>query len=88
MSAQPYPNRLTDRKRDAIVQAAIAEFRQHGFNGTSMDRVAAAATRSMLVPLKPCSRNSPMAACTMASRLRSVRRGVDWGAVMRKFYTG
>ena len=35
--------RLTDRKREAIVQAAIAEFREHGFNGTSMDRVAAAA---------------------------------------------
>ena len=35
--------RLTDRKRDAIVQAAIGEFRQHGFAGTSMDRVAAAA---------------------------------------------
>ena len=35
--------RLTDRKRDAIVQAAIAEFREHGFSGTSMDRVAAAA---------------------------------------------
>lgn len=43
MSAQPSPTRLTDRKRDAIVQAAIEEFRQHGFNGTSMDRVAAAA---------------------------------------------
>lgn len=43
MSAQPTPNRLTDRKRDAIVQAAIEEFRQHGFNGTSMDRVAASA---------------------------------------------
>jgi len=37
------PTRLTDRKRDAIVQAAISEFREHGFNGTSMDRVAAAA---------------------------------------------
>lgn len=36
-------SRLTDRKRDAIVQAAIGEFREHGFNGTSMDRVAAAA---------------------------------------------
>ena len=35
--------RLTDRKRDAIVQAAIAEFREHGFSGTSMDRVVAAA---------------------------------------------
>ena len=39
---QPTP-RLTDRKRDAIVQAAIGEFREHGFNGTSMDRVASAA---------------------------------------------
>src|SRR4051794_11573006 len=37
------PNRLTDRKRDAIVLAAVGEFRDHGFSGTSMDRVAAAA---------------------------------------------
>ncbi|MBU1351785.1 MAG: TetR/AcrR family transcriptional regulator [Gammaproteobacteria bacterium] len=43
MNVAPNPSRLTDRKRDAIVQAAIAEFREHGFNGTSMDRVAAAA---------------------------------------------
>jgi TetR/AcrR family transcriptional regulator, regulator of autoinduction and epiphytic fitness len=43
MNVAPTPSRLTDRKRDAIVQAAIAEFREHGFNGTSMDRVAAAA---------------------------------------------
>lgn len=42
-SIAPSPTRLTDRKRDAIVQAAIAEFREHGFAGTSMDRVAAAA---------------------------------------------
>jgi TetR/AcrR family transcriptional regulator, regulator of autoinduction and epiphytic fitness len=43
MSSAPAPTRLTDRKRDAIVLAAIAEFREHGFAGTSMDRVAAAA---------------------------------------------
>lgn len=43
MTAPAAPIRLTDRKRDAIVQAAIGEFREHGFNGTSMDRVAAAA---------------------------------------------
>lgn len=43
MTLVPTPSRLTDRKREAIVQAAIAEFREHGFNGTSMDRVAAAA---------------------------------------------
>lgn len=37
------PTRLTDRKRAAIVQAAIAEFRANGFEATSMDRVAATA---------------------------------------------
>lgn len=35
--------RMTDRKREAIVQAAIAEFRAQGFQLTSMDRVAARA---------------------------------------------
>jgi TetR/AcrR family transcriptional regulator of autoinduction and epiphytic fitness len=35
--------RLTDRKREAIVQAAIAEFRTHGFEATSVDKVAARA---------------------------------------------
>lgn len=43
MTVAAAPSRLTDRKREAIVQAAIAEFREHGFSGTSMDRVAAAA---------------------------------------------
>ncbi|TWD43049.1 TetR/AcrR family transcriptional regulator [Pseudomonas sp. SJZ131] len=37
------PLRLTDRKREAIIQAAIAEFRAHGFDITSMDRIAATA---------------------------------------------
>jgi TetR/AcrR family transcriptional regulator of autoinduction and epiphytic fitness len=37
------PQRLTDRKRDAIIQAAIVEFRAHGFDITSMDRIAASA---------------------------------------------
>ncbi|MES2820137.1 MAG: TetR/AcrR family transcriptional regulator [Pseudomonadota bacterium] len=35
--------RLTDRKHEAILQAAIDEFRQHGFGATSMDRLAASA---------------------------------------------
>jgi TetR/AcrR family transcriptional regulator, regulator of autoinduction and epiphytic fitness len=35
--------RLTDRKREAIVQAAIAEFRSNGFETTSMDKIAARA---------------------------------------------
>ena len=39
----PPPRRLTDRKRLAILQAAIDEFRSGGFEATSMDRVAAAA---------------------------------------------
>jgi len=37
------PQRLTDRKREAIVQAAIAEFRAAGFDATSVDKVAARA---------------------------------------------
>ncbi|WP_426141876.1 TetR/AcrR family transcriptional regulator [Pseudomonas sp. DWP3-1-2] len=35
--------RLTDRKREAIVLAAIAEFGDNGFEVTSMDRIAARA---------------------------------------------
>lgn len=35
--------RLTDQKREAIVMAAIAEFRDRGFEVTSMDRIAARA---------------------------------------------
>jgi TetR/AcrR family transcriptional regulator of autoinduction and epiphytic fitness len=35
--------RLTDRKRAAILEAAVAEFRQAGYDATSMDRVAASA---------------------------------------------
>jgi len=42
MSESP-PLRLTDRKRAAIVEAAIAEFRVNGFEATSMDRIAATA---------------------------------------------
>jgi TetR/AcrR family transcriptional regulator of autoinduction and epiphytic fitness len=37
------PLRLTDRKRESIVLAAIAEFRDNGFEVTSMDRIAARA---------------------------------------------
>lgn len=37
------PARLTDRKRAAIVEAAVAEFRAAGFEATSMDRIAATA---------------------------------------------
>ncbi|MBX4138730.1 MULTISPECIES: TetR/AcrR family transcriptional regulator [Pseudomonas] len=37
------PQRLTDRKREAIVSAAISEFRENGFEVTSMDKIAATA---------------------------------------------
>jgi TetR/AcrR family transcriptional regulator of autoinduction and epiphytic fitness len=37
------PQRLTDRKREAIIQSAIAEFRANGFDITSMDKIAATA---------------------------------------------
>jgi TetR/AcrR family transcriptional regulator of autoinduction and epiphytic fitness len=37
------PQRLTDRKREAIILAAIAEFRANGFDITSMDKIATTA---------------------------------------------
>jgi TetR/AcrR family transcriptional regulator of autoinduction and epiphytic fitness len=40
------PLKLTDRKRQAIVEAAIAEFRASGFESTSMDKIAATANVS------------------------------------------
>ncbi len=43
MTAPKRPLRLTDRKREAILRAAAAEFRELGFAGTSMDRIAATA---------------------------------------------
>ena len=43
MSTPATPLRLTDRKRQAIVDAAIAEFRASGFEATSMDKIAATA---------------------------------------------
>lgn len=39
----PQPQRLTDRKRQDILRAAVDEFRSAGFEATSMDRVAATA---------------------------------------------
>ncbi|WP_266170494.1 TetR/AcrR family transcriptional regulator [Dyella subtropica] len=40
------PQRLTDRKRAAIIEAAIDEFRAAGYEATSMDRIAARAGTS------------------------------------------
>lgn len=40
MSTLPAPARLTDRKRLAILEAAVAEFRHSGYEATSMDRIA------------------------------------------------
>lgn len=37
------PRRLTDRKREDIVRAAVEEFRTAGYEATSMDRIAQAA---------------------------------------------
>lgn len=46
MNASLPPQRLTDRKRAAIIEAAIEEFRAAGFEATSMDRIAARASVS------------------------------------------
>ena len=47
--------RLTDRKRAAIVQAAVAQFRAHGYEATSMDQVAAAAEVSKRTLYNHCA---------------------------------
>lgn len=36
----PTPSRLTDRKRAAILTAAVAVFHEHGFDNSSMDHIA------------------------------------------------
>lgn len=41
--SETVPTRLTDRKRAAILDAAADEFRQSGYEATSMDRIAASA---------------------------------------------
>jgi TetR/AcrR family transcriptional regulator of autoinduction and epiphytic fitness len=46
MHSSTSPQRLTDRKRVAILDAAIEEFRAAGFEATSMDRIAARASVS------------------------------------------
>jgi len=43
VNTSPTLSRLTDRKRAAIIDAAVVEFRQSGYEATSMDRVAASA---------------------------------------------
>ncbi|VWD06984.1 MULTISPECIES: TetR/AcrR family transcriptional regulator [Burkholderia] len=43
MDTSTPPQRLTDRKRAAIVDAAIEEFLASGYDATSMDRIAARA---------------------------------------------
>ena len=43
MDTSTLPQRLTDRKRAAIVDAAIEEFLASGYDATSMDRIAARA---------------------------------------------
>ncbi|NPT55161.1 TetR/AcrR family transcriptional regulator [Paraburkholderia elongata] len=46
MNASDTPLRLTDRKRAAVIEAAIEEFLAAGFDATSMDRIAARANVS------------------------------------------
>ena len=43
MDSNHIPQRLTDRKRAAIVNAAVEEFIASGYDATSMDRIAARA---------------------------------------------
>ena len=66
----PVTARLTDRKREAIIQAAIAEFRDNGFKVTSMDRIAARAE----VSKRTVYNHFPSKDFTLASLLFSNRK--------------
>ena len=46
MTEKNEKTRLTDRKREAILKAAVSEFQQNGFDCTNMDRIAATANVS------------------------------------------
>lgn len=68
------PARLTDRKRAAILDAAVAEFRQSGYEVTSMDRIAATAG----VSKRTVYNHFPSKEALFAEILqRLVERGVD-----------
>ena len=56
MDASDTRLRLTDRKRAAVIGAAIEEFLAAGFDATSMDRIAARAMRLEAYGLQPFSK--------------------------------
>lgn len=76
MDTRDTPLRLTDRKRAAVIDAAIEEFLAAGFDATSMDRIAARAS----VSKRTVYNHFPGKEALFAAILRQLWESSDTGA--------
>ncbi|RKE37836.1 TetR family transcriptional regulator [Paraburkholderia sp. BL23I1N1] len=76
MNTSDIPLRLTDRKRAAVIEAAIEEFLAAGFDATSMDRIAARAS----VSKRTVYNHFPSKEALFAAILRQLWESSDTGA--------
>ncbi|MFM0200777.1 TetR/AcrR family transcriptional regulator [Paraburkholderia fungorum] len=76
MDTRDTPLRLTDRKRAAVIAAAIEEFLAAGFDATSMDRIAARAS----VSKRTVYNHFPSKEALFAAILRQLWESSDTGA--------
>ncbi len=71
------PQRLTDRKRHAILEAAADQFRQFGFEATSMDKIAAIAGVSKRTVYNHFPSKDELFAETLVQLFHSSAAGLD-----------
>ncbi|HEU4777568.1 MAG TPA: TetR/AcrR family transcriptional regulator [Telluria sp.] len=71
------PQRLTDRKRHAILDAAADQFRQFGFEATSMDKIAAIAGVSKRTVYNHFPSKDELFAETLVQLFHSSAAGLD-----------
>jgi TetR/AcrR family transcriptional regulator of autoinduction and epiphytic fitness len=76
MNPSDTPLRLTDRKRAAVIAAAVEEFLAAGFDATSMDRIAARAS----VSKRTVYNHFPSKEALFAAILRQLWESSDAGA--------
>lgn len=71
------PQRLTDRKRHAILEAAADQFRSYGFEATSMDKIAAIAGVSKRTVYNHFPSKDELFAETLIQLFHSSSAGLD-----------
>jgi len=71
------PQRLTDRKRHAILEAAADQFRSFGFEATSMDKIAAIAGVSKRTVYNHFPSKDELFAETLVQLFHSSAAGLD-----------